>query len=70
MISGLWNQAGRIYRNVTRDVQGFLNGSYDNYGWCIKHNDESTLNTRVYFYSREYTSNKPYLHIEYAPKVS
>jgi hypothetical protein len=59
-----------MFWDVTRDVQGFLNGSYDNYGWCIKHNDESTLNTRVYFYSREYTSNKPYLYIEYAPKVS
>ena len=58
--------------NVTRDVQSFVNGDHPNYGWCIKHSSESTLNTRVYFRSKEYTTNpnlQPYLQIEYAPKV-
>jgi len=58
--------------NVTIDVQSFVNGDHPNYGWCIKHSSESTLNTRVYFRSKEYTTNpnlQPYLQIEYAPKV-
>jgi hypothetical protein len=60
-----------MFWNVTRDVRGFVDGSYSNHGWYIKHNDETTLNTRVYFRSKEYTdpSQVPYLYIEYALRV-
>jgi FlaG/FlaF family flagellin (archaellin) len=54
--------------NVTSDVQLFADGT-PNHGWCIKSSNEAQ-NTRVNFVSKESTNvNKPYLRIEYAPKV-
>lgn len=56
--------------NVTSDVQGFVDGSYQNYGWCIKSSNENSV-TRIQFNSKENAVNtRPYLYIEYAPKVS
>lgn len=54
--------------NVTSDVQLFADGT-TNYGWCIKSSNENQ-STRVNFASKESTNvNKPYLRIEYAPRV-
>jgi hypothetical protein len=61
--------SGLISWNVKSDVQNFVNGA-QNYGWVIKHRDETTKNTLVYFYSRESSTNKPNLVVEYAPTVS
>jgi hypothetical protein len=59
--------AGWIVWNVTSDVQGFVNGSY-NYGWCVRRDYESSP-PPIYFYSKEYGSNSPYLRVEYAPRI-
>ena len=52
--------------NVTSDVQKFINGNYNNYGWKIT--DEyywgNSNIPRCLFYSKEYGSYIPYLEIE------
>lgn len=55
--------------NVTSDVQAFVDGT-PNYGWCIKSSNENQ-NTRIQFNSKENANanTRPYLRVEYAPKV-
>ncbi|MEM2894800.1 MAG: DNRLRE domain-containing protein [Archaeoglobaceae archaeon] len=55
--------------NVTTDVQLFADGTA-NYGWCIKSSNENQA-TRITFNSKENsnTATRPYLRIEFAPKV-
>jgi len=60
--------AGWMMWNVTSDVQGFVNGSYPNYGWCVRRDYEWSP-PPIYFYSKEYGSNRPYLRVEYAPRI-
>lgn len=55
------NQTGTINLNVTSDVQSFLNGTNQNYGWLIKKTDEGT-NGKIQFGSKE-SSNSPKLII-------
>lgn len=55
------NQTGVVELDVTSDVQSFLSGSNQNYGWLIKKTDEGQ-NGRVNFGSRE-TGNSPKLVI-------
>ncbi|MFO7678346.1 MAG: DNRLRE domain-containing protein [Thermoplasmatota archaeon] len=53
--------------NVTNDVQSFLNGIYNNYGWLIKDNDELDCHSSSYFRSKEYPNEnyRPVLEITY-----
>ncbi|MEM2120299.1 MAG: DNRLRE domain-containing protein, partial [Archaeoglobaceae archaeon] len=55
--------------NVTTDVQLFADGTA-NYGWCIKSSNENQA-TRITFNSKENsnTATRPYLRIEFAPKI-
>ncbi|MEM4459492.1 MAG: DNRLRE domain-containing protein [Archaeoglobaceae archaeon] len=53
--------------NVTSDVQAFVDGT-PNYGWCIKSSNEN-LGVLIRFNSKENAANRPYLRIEYAPRV-
>ncbi len=55
--------------DVTSDVQAFVDGT-PNYGWCIKSSNENQ-STRIQFNSKENANanTRPYLYIEYAPKV-
>ena len=48
--------------NVTGDVQGFINGSYDNYGWVIKCSD-CPNDSEAWFRSKEYSE------ADYHPKL-
>ena len=48
--------------NVTGDVQGFVNGSYDNYGWVIKCSD-CPDDSEAWFRSKEYSE------ADYHPKL-
>ena len=52
--------------DVTHDVQGFLNGVYDNYGWRIIDDVYwGTVNLPItIFYSKEFGNFTPYLAIE------
>ena len=59
--------AGWMMWNVTSDVQGFVNRSYYNYGWCVRRDYELST-PPIYFHSKEY-SNSPYLRVEYAPRI-
>jgi len=66
---------GWVEWTVTDDVQGMINGDYDNYGWCIKAHDEThgpRDKSRIFFYSKEYDDYDPELYIEYTlpPEVS
>jgi len=60
---------GWMMWDVTSDVQGFVNRSYYNYGWCIRRGDNELSIPPIYFYSKEYGSNSPYLRVEYAPRI-
>lgn len=55
------NQTGIVEFDVTEDVQSFINGSNQNYGWLIKKTEEGQ-NGMVQFSSKE-TSNSPKLVI-------
>lgn len=55
------NQTGTISFNITSDVQSFLNGTNQNYGWLIKKTDEGA-NGKIQFGSKE-SSNSPKLII-------
>lgn len=50
--------------NVRDDVQQFVNGSSNNYGWIVKDANEDTSQQYWYFASRE-SGNKPTLAIRY-----
>jgi len=58
---------GWVEWTVTDDVQGMVDGTYDNYGWCIRFYNEtlSTDYSYVYFYSKEYDGYDPELYVEY-----
>ena len=51
--------------DVTSDVQGFVNGSFDNFGWKIADNNYwSLINIpQVYFQTKEYGAYIPYLKV-------
>jgi len=49
--------------DVTDDVQAFIDGTYDNYGWVIKR----TSGGRADFYAKEKGDHLPELVIEYIP---
>lgn len=55
------HQTGTVSLDVTSDVQAFLNGNNQNYGWILKRTDESTTG-KVYFGSKE-SGNEPILII-------
>jgi len=55
------NQSGVVEFDVTSDVQSFLSGSNQNYGWLLKKTDEGA-NGRVQFGSKE-SANAPKLVI-------
>ncbi len=59
-----WNSS--TSPDLIADVQGWLDGTIDNYGWLLK-GDESTVRTAKRFDSSENstTSNRPKLTIEY-----
>ena len=57
------NQTGVIELDVTSDVQSFLNGSSQNFGWLLKKVDEGDTG-RVNFGSKE-SSNFPKLIISF-----
>lgn len=51
--------------DVTQDVQQFVTGASDNYGWLIKDNSEDTSQQYWYFSSRE-SADKPKLTVRYS----
>jgi len=56
---------GWLIFNIKDLVQKWINGTYQNYGLVLKdHNEGQSFNCTMYFYSREATSNKPYLYIK------
>ncbi len=52
--------------NVQSDVQNFLSGTQQNYGWLIKDNVENASQAYWYFDSREAATNRPQLVIDYS----
>ena len=62
---------GWVEWDVTDDVQGMVDGTYDNYGWCIKFHTESLSSgySLVEFYSKEYDGYDPELYVEYTTAV-
>ena len=62
---------GWVEWTVTDDVQGMVDGSYDNYGWCIKYHDETLTSgySFAYFYSKEYDGYDPELYVEYTTAI-
>ncbi|RLF63691.1 MAG: hypothetical protein DRN33_03620 [Thermoplasmata archaeon] len=49
------------------DVQNFVNGTWDNYGWCLRHRlDGPLVGLRVEVNSKEATENRPYIEITYS----
>jgi prepilin-type N-terminal cleavage/methylation domain-containing protein len=59
--------------NVVSDVQAFLAGTYENYGWMIKDNIENASQLYWYFHSKEESSPQEYrpsLLVEYAASTS
>ncbi|RLG81320.1 MAG: hypothetical protein DRO09_02110, partial [Thermoprotei archaeon] len=63
---------GWVEWNVTDDVQGMVDGTYDNYGWCIKFHTEglSSGYSQALFYSKEYDGYDPELYVEYIITVT
>lgn len=56
--------------NVTSDVQAFVNGSQQNYGWLIKDQSEDSSQAYWFFHSREEadpSDYRPKLTISYVP---
>lgn len=51
--------------DVTSDVQAFLNGTANNYGWLIKKTGDESLNGSVEFASREAGTNLPELILSF-----
>ena len=60
-----WATGNDVIIDVTGDVEGFVNGSFSNYGWVIKCVDCSAVVKN--FASREYSdaSKRPKLVVEY-----
>ena len=58
---------GWVSWDVTEAVQGFVNGTWNNYGWQIKFQTEGldTGYADPKFYSKEAATNKPYLEVTY-----
>jgi len=56
-----------IYWNIANLVKGWQDGSIANYGMLLRDIDESTIRTRKYFYSSDYsnTNQRPKLVIDY-----
>ncbi|MEN8209052.1 MAG: DNRLRE domain-containing protein [Candidatus Fermentibacteria bacterium] len=53
--------------DVTGVVQGFLNGSYENYGFHLT--KDNPLDGFVYIFSKEYSGNYPELDITFASSL-
>ncbi|HYE59635.1 MAG TPA: DNRLRE domain-containing protein [Candidatus Kapabacteria bacterium] len=51
--------------DVTNDVQQMLNGTYDNYGWIVKHTTDDNSEQYWYFNTKESGANSPTLRIRY-----
>ena len=56
---------GWLIFNITDLVQKWVNGTYTNYGILLRdHGEGIPTDYTIYFYSREASSNKPYLYIK------
>lgn len=58
----------RDWGEVTPDVQGWLEGAFDNYGWCIKDRSEDSPGSYDYFeiyYRTRESLDRPYISISY-----
>ena len=65
--TALLNWNGNLEWNswdVTTDVQGFVNGAYNHYGWLLKDTREDSSQDFWFFSSRE-GSAAPYLEVQY-----
>jgi len=58
---------GWVEWTVTDDVQGMVDGTYDNYGWRIKLHTENLSSgySIILFHSKEYDGYDPELYVEY-----
>jgi hypothetical protein len=63
------NAAGTLTFDVTTLVQGWVNGTWTNKGFLLKHNDE-TSNGREQFNSSDVASGKPKLTINYTTALN
>jgi len=58
----------RDWGEVTADVQGWLDGTFDNYGWCIRDRSEDATGSYDYFeiyYRTRESGDRPYISINY-----
>jgi len=58
----------RDWGAVTADVQGWLDGTFDNYGWCIKDRSEDDTGYYDYFeiyYRTRESADRPYISVNY-----
>jgi hypothetical protein len=51
--------------NLTSDVSDFVDGSKNNFGWLFMDTSEDSSQAYWYFKSKESSSDRPYLEIEY-----
>ena len=58
---------GWVEWDVTDDVQDMVDGTVDNYGWCVKYHDESLTSedSSTWFRSKEYDGYDSELYVEY-----